>query len=62
MYAYGCWHGYVFYNSLPCHIAQLVSPAFKTVVVSHKINFSPEWLWKREATLETTSPHLLSLT
>jgi hypothetical protein len=32
--------------------------------VSHKINFSPEWLPKREAKLATatTRPHLLSPT
>jgi hypothetical protein len=62
MYAYGCWCSYVSYHFLPCHVAQLISPAFKTVVVSHKINFSPEWLWKLEATLATTHPHLLSMT
>jgi hypothetical protein len=32
------------------------------IVVSHQINFSPEWLRKRKATLEATLPHLLSLT
>jgi hypothetical protein len=26
MYAYGCWRGYVSYDFLPYHIAQLVFP------------------------------------
>jgi hypothetical protein len=36
----------------------------KFIVVSHKLNFSPEWLPKREAMLATatTRPHLLSPT
>jgi hypothetical protein len=38
----------------------LFSPAFKNVVVSHKMNFSPEWLQKLEAILATTHPHHLS--
>jgi hypothetical protein len=62
MYAYGLWCSYVSYDFLPCHVAPLISPAFKIVVVSHKINFSPEWLRKLEAMLATTRPHLLSPT
>jgi hypothetical protein len=42
----------------------LLLPALKLIAVSHKINFSPEWLPKREAMLATatTRPHLLSPT
>jgi hypothetical protein len=61
MYAYGYWCSYVSYDFLPCHVAQLISPAFKNVVVSHKMNFSPEWLRKLEAILAATHPHHLSL-
>jgi hypothetical protein len=42
----------------------LFSLHLKIIAVSHKMNFSPEWLPKREATLATatTRPHLLSPT
>jgi hypothetical protein len=38
------------------------SPAFKTVIVSHKLNSSPEWLQRLVPTLATTWPHLLNPT
>jgi hypothetical protein len=51
-------------NLFHAMLHNLLSPAFETVVVSHKLNFSPEWLPKHEAKLATatTCPHLLSPT